>query len=184
LKITPIRAEAPAESDELVCRVLLASLDALYATAYRLTSAADVAEDLVQEAAKKALKARPLLKDERSARAWLFRILINAVRDHFRRHRVWEDLEPAVEELDTPVDLESVTRATAQDVRAALGQLKPSSRVIVILVDVEEFTLAEASEMLKVPIGTIASRLSRARAELRKLLSAYESKSTQRRGGL
>jgi RNA polymerase sigma-70 factor (ECF subfamily) len=82
------------------------------------------------------------------------------------------------------VNLESVTRATAQDVRAALGQLKPSSRVIVILVDVEEFTLAEAAEMLKVPIGTAASRLSRARAELRKFLSAYESKSTQRRGGL
>ncbi len=49
LKITPIRAEAPTGSDELVCRVLLASLDALYATAYRLTAAVDVAEDLVQE---------------------------------------------------------------------------------------------------------------------------------------
>ncbi len=184
MKISPIRTEPPTGSDELVYRVLLASLDALYATAYRLTAAADLAEDLVQETAKKALKATPLLRDERGARAWLFRILINAVRDHFRRRRHWEDLESAAEELDTPVDVEGVTRATAQDVRAALSQLKPASRVIVMLVDIEEFTLAEAAEMLKMPIGTAASRLSRARAELRKFLSAYESKSTQRRGGL
>lgn len=184
MKISPIRTGPPAGSDELVGRVLLASLNALYATAYRLTAAADVAEDMVQETAKKALKAAPLLKDERGARAWLFRILINTVRDHFRRRRVWEDLEPGTEELDTSVDLESLARATAQDVRAALGQLKPASRVIVILVDIEEFTLAEAAEMLKVPIGTVASRLWRARAGLRELLAAYDSKSTQCRGSL
>ena len=183
MKVLPIRPELSTGSDELVCRVLLASLDALFATAHRLTSAADVAEDLVQETAKKAFRATPVLRDERGARAWLFRILINAIHDHFRRRRLWEDLEPALEELDSLVDLESVTRATAQDVRAALGELKPASRAIVLLVDIEEFTLAEAAEMLKIPIGTAASRLSRARVELRKLLSAYESKSAQRRGG-
>ena len=51
MKISPIRTDIPTSSDELVCRVLLASLNALYATAYRLTGAADIAEGLVQETA-------------------------------------------------------------------------------------------------------------------------------------
>jgi len=56
------------------------------------------------------------------------------------------------------MDLESVTRAAAQDVRTALSELKPPSRAIVLLVDIEECILAEAAEMLQVPIGTAAFR--------------------------
>ena len=184
MKILPIQPGPPAGPEELVYRVLLANLDALYTTAHRLSGAADIAEDLVQETARKALKAAPALKDERGARAWLFRILINAVRDHFRRRRLWEDLDPDAPELEARVDLESVTRATVHDVRDALNRLKPASRALVVLIDVEGFTLAEAAEMLRIPIGTAASRLARARAELRKLLYAYEAKSFQRGGGL
>jgi RNA polymerase sigma-70 factor (ECF subfamily) len=184
LKVVPIQLEPPASREELVYRVLLANLDALYTTAHRIGGAADVAEDAVQETARKALKAAPFLKDDRSVRAWLFRILINALRDHFRLRRLWEDLDPDAKEFEARVDLESVTRATVHDVRAALKMLKPASKAMVVLIDIEGFTLAEAADMLAIPIGTAASRLARARAELRKLLSAYEANSSQRGGGL
>jgi RNA polymerase sigma-70 factor (ECF subfamily) len=184
VKVFEFHRRAQAGPEELVDRALLASLDALYATARRLAGAADVAEDLVQETAKKALKKPPAFRDERGARAWLFRILINTARDHFRRRRLWEDFDPAIEELDAPPGFESIARATVHDVRAALAQLKPASRAIVILIDLEEFTLAETAEMLGVPIGTVASRLARARTGLRKLLASYETKSPEAKSSL
>lgn len=132
----------------------------------------------MQETAKKALKAAPPLNDERGARKWLFRVLINTVRDHFRR-RIWEELEPGAEDLEIPPDVEDVSRTTIHDVHAALAQLKPGARAIILSNDIEGFTLAESAEILKIPIGAAASRLAGARAELRRILSAYDPKSSR-----
>jgi RNA polymerase sigma-70 factor (ECF subfamily) len=91
-------------------------------------------------------------------------------------------LDRADEQLEITVDPESLSQAAVQDVRKALTQLTPVHRVILVLIDIEEFTLVEAAEMLKIPIGTVASRLARARLELRQLLQVYQSKSSQSRG--
>lgn len=71
---------------------------------------------------------------------------------------------------------ESLAFATAEDVRRALSSLAPETRAIAILVDIEEFTIAEEAAILQIPPGTVASRLARARRQLRELLQAYESR--------
>jgi RNA polymerase sigma-70 factor (ECF subfamily) len=176
--------DRPELKPETVYRVLLANLDALYSTAKRILGRADLAEDLVQETARKALEAIPALKDERNARAWLFRILLNAIRDHLR----WKRLRTEVETGDDAADLSAVSEciaiATAEDVRRALSSLTPEMRALAILIDIEEFTIAEAAAILQIPPGTVASRLSRARRELRELLRAYQSRSSRSGGKL
>ena len=161
----------------MVRRVLLENLDSLYSTACRLTGRADLAEDLVQDTARKALKASPALKGERNVRGWLFTILVNTARDHLRRGSHPEGPEP-----DRRVDPQGLSLAAVQDVRRALAELSTEQRAVVVLVDIEEFTIAEAARMLNLPPGTVASRLARGREYLRGLLQAYRVESA-RRGG-
>jgi RNA polymerase sigma-70 factor (ECF subfamily) len=164
--------------------MLLANLDALYSAAHRLSGRAGLAEDLVQETARKALEAVPTLRDERNVRGWLFKILINALRDHLRRRQLWAELDPEGGEPETSPDPASFAQATVEDVRAALSRLTPQRRALVMLVDIEEFTIAEAAGMLNIPLGTAASRLARAHRELRDLLAAYRSNASERGGRL
>jgi len=168
----------------VVGRLLLENLDHLHSTAHRLTGRADVAEDLVQETARKALRAAAALNDLRNIRAWLFTILVNAARDYLRRDQRWKEgpYDAAKETVLPNIDLESVALVTAEDVRRALAQLAPAQRAVVLLVDLEEFTIAEAAQMLKLPPGTVASRLARAHEALRELLRAYAARSSQRGG--
>jgi RNA polymerase sigma-70 factor (ECF subfamily) len=187
LKILPFQPSADQHRAESVYRVLLENLDALYSTAKRLTGRADLAEDLVQETAQKALEAIPALKDERNTRAWLFRILLNGIRDQARRNKLWVEVGADEETPDLSVISEggiseSVRGARAEDVRRALSSLPPETRSLAILIDIEEFTIAEAAAMLQIPPGTAASRLSRARRQLRELLEAYRSRSSRREG--
>jgi RNA polymerase sigma-70 factor, ECF subfamily len=180
LKRLPFQSRFGRQSHEQsVCGVLLGHLDALYSAAHRLTKRADLAEDLVQETARKALEGLPGLRDERNIRGWLFKILFNSLRDHLRRSRLWEELDPEDEELEPGTDVEGLSRATAQDVQTAIDQLSPARRAIVILIDIEEFTIVEAAGILRIPPGTVASRLARAHCELRDRLRAYRSRSIQ-----
>ncbi len=100
-----LRFQPPGEQHraEGVYRVLLENLDTLYSTAKRLTGRADLAEDLVQETARRALEAIPALKDTRNTRAWLFRILLNAIRDQARRKKLWAEVETDEETPDLKV---------------------------------------------------------------------------------
>ncbi len=187
MKLLPFQPGSSAEVGEslahAVGRALLENLDRLYATAHRLTGRADVAEDLVQETARKALRAAPALKDRRNLRAWLFTILVNAARDHLRRDLPWgTDPGDPAEAAALNADPESIARIAAEDVRRAVAQLTPAHRAAVLLVDLEEFTIAEAAQMLKLPPGTVASRLARAHRALRDLLQAYAARSSQSGG--
>ena len=159
----------------LVGRVLLENLDSLYSTACRLTGRTDLAEDLVQETARKALKGSPNLENDRNVRGWLFTILVNSVRDHIRRG----DGEPGELVQDRASQRLTLQWAAAQDVRRALAQLSPARRAVVVLVDIEEFTIAETAAMLELPPGTVASRLARAHRELRDRLQVYRSEAAQ-----
>ncbi|MBI1786539.1 MAG: RNA polymerase sigma factor [Acidobacteria bacterium] len=184
MKLLPFQPRPPAgesrESPEhAVGRMLLENLDGLYSTAYRLTGRADAAEDLVQETAHKALRAAASLRDQRNLRAWLFTILVHAIRDHVRRRRRWEESDQQIESAPAGPDLESLSQAAVQDVRDALGRLSPPQRAVVLLVDLEEFTIAEAARMLQAPPGTVASRLARAHQALKGLLRAYGSRSSE-----
>ena len=168
---------------EAVSRALLQYLDALYRTAKRLTGLADWAEDLVQETARKALESVPNIKDDRSTRAWLFRILLNGLRDHLRKKKLW--VEVAADDPQSRFELSELPElGTPSDVRQALDDLPPPLRAIEILVDIEEFTIAEAASILQIPPGTVASRLARARREMRERLRPYAPRSTGKGGRL
>lgn len=142
----------------------------LYRTAYAWCHDAALADDLVQEAMMKALTRLKTLQDEAALRAWVFRIMTNCYRDWGRRQKDTVD----VDEMELPCgdcpETQTERSRVVQDVRRAMAQLSDDHRQVVALVDLEGFAYAEVSEVLDVPIGTVMSRLSRARAQLRKLL--------------
>ena len=120
----------------------------------------------------KGLKAVHQLKDESVLEAWLFRILHNCWRDHFRLQHPSADIEHAME-LPAPGKTPEEVRAESEligRVRRAVAALPMGQRQVVSLVDLEELSYTEAAEALAIPIGTVMSRLCRARQALRVLL--------------
>jgi RNA polymerase sigma-70 factor (ECF subfamily) len=181
--LEPIRfpsRNSPAAEPEKVYRSLIDHLDALYSTAYRLVGSSELAEDLVQETARKALEGMAGLQNERNLRAWLFRILLNTLRDCLRRRKLWDEtqIETEVGDASSPI----VAETTAVDVQRALAELTPIARAVILLIDVEEFTVGEAASLLRIPPGTVCSRLARARSQLRQHLEVYGSR-LPRQGG-
>ncbi|HET8726737.1 MAG TPA: RNA polymerase sigma factor [Alphaproteobacteria bacterium] len=140
----------------------------LYGYALSLTSDRDSAQDLLQDCAVKALSARSVPTDAAALRAWFFRILRNAWIDRYRREQ-FEPM-PADDEAFAPPDpatwryderlLDAIT------VRQGMSRLPPAHRDVIALVDLVGFPYAEVAEILGVPIGTVMSRLSRARQAL------------------
>jgi RNA polymerase sigma-70 factor (ECF subfamily) len=159
-------------------------LDALYRLARRLTGDDDEAEDLVQEAFARAMDRRAQFVPGTNLRAWLFRILRNLYVDGWRRAKaspVRERLDDedsaaagmvAGEPLRGDEELERLRVVVADDIEAALRELSVDARTIVLL-DLEGFTQEELAEVLGCNVGTVKSRLSRARAKLRELLREY-----------
>jgi len=131
---------------------------------------AQQADDLVQEALEKALAGLHKLKQPESLEAWVFSILANCHRDQCRRHSREKPIQEwgyagllgAEEILDAEKDV--------QRVRRAIGCLNQGQREVLILVDIEGFSYAEVAEILQIPIGTVMSRLNRARQRLKTLL--------------
>lgn len=186
MKLLAFRSSTPSQPPEsgehAVGRLLLENLDSLYSTAHRMTGRADLAEDLVQETARKALRAAGAVTGQRNLRAWLFTILVNGVRDHLRREGRWAE-HPLEDEAPAPrLEVEILSAATVQDVRRAVDRLSLAQRAVVILIDLEGFTISEAAQMLGLPPGTVASRLGRAHQALRGHLRDYASPS-QEKGG-
>lgn len=141
--------------------------DRLYGFALALTNDAVLSEDLVQETLTRALTAKRAPKDAPAVRAWLFRILRNAVIDMQRRQSevLLEDGPDG--QPPASVDWGFADRVINQlTVRTAFGQLSHSQREIIALVDVAGMSYAETAETLDVPVGTVMSRISRARNAL------------------
>jgi RNA polymerase sigma-70 factor, ECF subfamily len=129
-----------------------------------------LADDLVQETLVKALEHADQLRDPERLRGWLFRIMANCWRDHLRTLRPTLDIEALDEELfgsDETPDLAFGRSETVARVRAAVARLPIGQRQVVTLVDLEEFSYAEVAAILGIPIGTVMSRLCRARLALR-----------------
>lgn len=133
-----------------------------------------LADDLTQEALTKALLHADQLRDPARLRPWLYGILVNCWRDHLRARRPTEDIDTIEEHwLATEDSCEHIaSRAQlAGQVRAAIGRLPVGQREVLSLVDLEECTYAEVAQILAIPIGTVMSRLCRARAALREMLA-------------
>jgi RNA polymerase sigma-70 factor, ECF subfamily len=144
-------------------------LNDLYRTASRLLGSPMEAEDIVQETYLLAWKSFDRYEPGTDCRAWLFTIMFNAIR-HYRRRwfdrRVDRETAAIVEETVTytpPVPEE----LTDEDVLSALDGIPPEFRAVVLLADVQEFSYKEIAEILRAPMGTVMSRLSRGRHLLR-----------------
>lgn len=151
----------------------LPHLNDLFRTATRLLGNPTEAEDIVQETCLLAWKSFDRFELGTDCRAWLFTIMFNALR-HYRRK--WFDRRVTRENDDV---LESSLmyippvpeQVSDEEVLAALDGIPADFRAVVLLADVQEFSYKEIAGILKVPIGTVMSRLNRGRALLRATLA-------------
>jgi RNA polymerase sigma-70 factor (ECF subfamily) len=150
----------------------------LYRIAYAWTHNAALADDLVQETLTKALQKSGQLRDPNAGEAWLYSILANCYHDHFRRYRVTEEIDNyALTDESTP-EKESSEQEIVLRVRAAIARLSEGQRQVITLVDIQGLSYLEVAQILGVPIGTVMSRLCRARYALRDLLQEIAPKLT------
>ncbi|HWQ37144.1 MAG TPA: RNA polymerase sigma factor [Burkholderiales bacterium] len=152
-------------------------VDSLYRAAYRFTGRVEDAEDLVQSLLLRLYSKREELARVKDLRPWLVRALYNLFVDTVRRNgrepAADATGEEAISQLHGPGPEPVETAARAQleaQIAAALERLNVEQRVVVTLHDMEGYNLAEISQVLDLPIGTVKSRLHRARARLRECL--------------
>jgi RNA polymerase sigma-70 factor, ECF subfamily len=139
--------------------------------ARRLTGEMHAADDLVQETLLRAWRSFRQLQEGTSPRAWCYRIMLNTFYGQGRKARAM----PATVPLEGRV-LVGATMPGIENVEIsqALDALPPEHRTVLLLGVVEGFTCREVAEILSVPIGTVMSRLSRARQSLREKLTQSE----------
>lgn len=133
-----------------------------------------LADDLTQEALTKALGAARQLRDPEKLRPWLYGILANCWRDHLRARRPTEDIEDIEEHWLATEHTPELALSQAQlglRVRGAIARLPLGQREVLALVDLEACSYAQVADILALPIGTVMSRLCRARAGLRDMLA-------------
>jgi RNA polymerase sigma-70 factor (ECF subfamily) len=149
------------EKGEEFERVAMPHSQSLLRVARRLTSSSSAGEDLVQETFLLAWRNFHQLREGTNARAWLFRIMFNAFYGRARKHQL-ELVEKALDNTPSPSNtLQSL------EITSALDRLGVEHRTILLLGAVEGFTCQEISKILSIPLGTVMSRLSRARQALR-----------------
>ena len=152
---------------------LIALLPRLRRFALALARAPDAADDLVQTTCERALSNRAGFVEGTRMDAWLFRILRNAFIDRHRRTRtegVRVDIDDAPELAAEGAERAADLAIEVRDAADAIDRLPDDQREILLLVCVEELSYREAADVLGVPIGTVMSRLARARRRLADLL--------------
>jgi RNA polymerase sigma factor (sigma-70 family) len=179
----------PNNASQIFEKEFMPHLDAMYNFALKLTNDQDDANDLVQDTCLKAYRFIGSFEPGTYAKAWLFRILKNNfINDYRKKSRgptkvefEWfeqsfagdEDAEPA---FQADLKAESVNEMMGDEITSAIQSLPVDFRMIIILCDLEEFSYEEMGKILHIPIGTVRSRLHRARALLKEKLSEYAKK--------
>jgi len=151
----------------------------LFRMAFSWTHNRDLAADLTQETMLKALRALGKLRDPAALDSWLFGILSNCMRDHYRRQKETIDIdEVELKHSETPEKLNHKLDLV-DSVRRSIAMLNEAQRHVVTLVDLEGFSYAEVATILEIPVGTVMSRLSRARQQLAHSLLDYKTDQTR-----
>ena len=154
----------------------------LQEAARRLTGSTDDAADLVQDAVMRAWTFWDRFEPGSNARAWLHRILMNTFINAYRKQRRERELfraagEESKRDARVAADLFDAARdGLGDEVDAALAALPPEFRAVVELVDLGDLSYREVATQLGCPIGTVMSRLHRARKQLQESLSGYASR--------
>jgi len=169
---------------------IMTHLDHLYRVAFYLVKSEVEAQDCVQETCVRALSAQEQFTPGSNLKAWLTRILYNFFYDFYARNKRTVAAEDLVESagqkqdfFDTlPVsnpgpEAQMLAQELGMRISDGLREIPDEFRAPIVLVDMGDFTYAEAAEILSCPIGTVRSRLSRGRRLLQKILSGYVLKS-------
>jgi RNA polymerase sigma-70 factor (ECF subfamily) len=179
-----MRSTLDTSKSDPFCDETLTHLDAMYAVACKLTRNPTEAEDLVQDAFVKAMRARQQFQAGTNLKAWLFRILTNTFINKYRRGGLERsvldgpDADPLADgwvsastmrQLRDPEAL-ALMPIVQDEIRRALDALPAEFRLAVVLCDVEEFSYEEIAQMMGCPIGTVMSRLHRGRKLLQRAL--------------
>jgi RNA polymerase sigma-70 factor (ECF subfamily) len=186
-EVVDLATETPEERAVRFERDALPFLDQLYGAALRMTRNPSDAEDLVQDTYAKAFSAFHQFTPGTNLKAWLYRILTNTYINSFRKAQRQpmrssgedvEDWQLARAESHTSSGLKSaetdaLERMPDSVITDALAQLGEDFRLAVYLADVEGFSYKEIADIMDTPIGTVMSRLSRGRAQLRRSLADY-----------
>ncbi len=162
----------------------LPHMDAMYNFACQITHDEDYAKDLIQDTYFKAFKYISSFQEGTNAKAWLFRILKNCFINEFRKKNKepvkinYQDVETFYNSGDyglatSDLRVEVLVDMIGDEVSSALSALEVDFRIVIILCDLEGFTYEEMSKILSIPIGTVRSRLHRARKLLRESLKVY-----------
>ncbi len=169
----------------------LPHIDALRSSALSMTRNSATADDLVQETYLKAWRFWDKFEPGTSCKAWLFRIMTNTYINMYRKwsrepYKVdFEDIEEhseskisSAEPIGMPAVLDDAERSAfdnlfSDEVKAAVEGLPPYFRIVAVLSDIQGFTYQEVADILDIPIGTVRSRLSRARGMLQEKLREY-----------
>lgn len=176
------------DKEQLFENELLPHADALYNFAYHLTYNEEDANDLVQETFLKAFRFINSFDSGTNAKAWLFKILKNGFINEYRRKKK-EPNKVDYEDIIAYQDADEEKGGVAFDLRedifdgmmgdeitVALDKLPVDFKTIILLCDIEEFSYEEIAKILDIPIGTVRSRLHRARNALKESLKEYAEK--------
>jgi RNA polymerase sigma factor (sigma-70 family) len=173
------------EKKSVFNKEFLPHIDSMYNFAYRLTFDEDEAKDLVQDTFLKAFRFIESFQKGTNAKAWLFRILKNSFINDFRK-KSKEPSKVDYQEVESYYNSDDVDKTITTDLRVetlrdmmgdevsnALNSLDVDFRTVIILSDLNGFKYDEMSKILDIPIGTVRSRLHRARKLLREKLLEY-----------
>lgn len=176
------------EKNEIFNKEFLPHIDPMYNFGYRLTFDEDDAKDLVQDTFLKAYRFIDSFQQGTNAKAWLFRILKNSFINDFRKKSKepskidYQEVESYYNsgKVDKPITtdlrVETVQDMIGDEISNALNSLDVDFRTVIILCDLEGFKYDEMAKILDIPIGTVRSRLHRARNLLKEKLKSYANK--------
>ena len=165
------------QEDKKFEELFLPFVESLFSFSYHLTRQEEDAQDLVQETLLKAFKSINTFQREANPKAWLFSILKNSYINTYRKKKR-QAVEVAFEEKKEKSDITDLRKEIFDplfddEVTRAIYQLSDTYRLILLLSDLEGFSYEEIAEILKLPLGTVRSRLFRARKMLRENLKKY-----------
>lgn len=180
--VTP---DEQARRDRVFEEELLPQIDSLYTFAYHLVYNEDDANDLVQEAYLKAYRFIHRYEPGTNAKAWLYRILKNAFINQYRKksrqpnqvdledYITYHDSEDSVYTGYSDLRQDMFDAMMGDEVTVAINKLPSDFKIVILLCDIEGFTYEEISKIVDIPIGTVRSRLHRARNMLKEQLREY-----------
>jgi RNA polymerase sigma factor (sigma-70 family) len=182
---TPRQHYSDTEKQQVFNNEFMPHINAMYNFAYRLTLDRDDAKDLLQDTYLKAYRFIDSFQQGTNAKAWLFRILKNSFINDYRK-KSKEPSKVDYQEVESYYNSDEVDRQITPDLRVeslnnmigdeisnALNSLDVDFRTVIILCDLEGFKYEEMAKILDIPIGTVRSRLHRARNLLKEKLSVY-----------